>query len=197
MIMAKDDEDDRVLVLNDVDEESSASIIRDLFVFAQKDRKKPIYIIVNSYGGSVYEMFALYDAIQYVKSLGITVYTMGIGKIMSSGVIVLVGGSVRKIGKNATVMWHSGTDHISGDLEHFDNEINEFKRLENLANEILSRHSKMTKLQIEKMISNRMQVYIDAKKAIEIGIADDYLDIPSDLGKIVSAKAIPPKRAKK
>ena len=95
--MSDDYRDERIIILNDVDEESSSSSIKDLFSFAQKDKKKPIYVIVNSYGGSVYEMFAIYDAIQYVKSMGITVYTMGIGKVMSSGLVILVGGSVRDL----------------------------------------------------------------------------------------------------
>lgn len=178
----KDEHEDRVLVLNDVDEDSASSLIKDLFIFAQKSRKKPIYIIVNSYGGDVYEMLAIYDAIQYVKSLGVTVYTMGIGKIMSSGVIVLIAGSIRKIGKYSTIMWHYGASSMSGNLLQIQSELSEFERLEDMANDILSKHTKMTKSQIEKMISTQTDVYLDAEKAIELGMADDFLDMPIDLG---------------
>ncbi len=179
--MSKKEEDsleERILILNDVDEDSTSNLINSLFSLVQKDRKNPINIVVNSFGGSIYDMFAAYDAIQYVKSLGVPVITIGIGKIMSSGVIIFVAGSVRKIGKHATIMWHYGKDVISGNLVEIQNDLDEFRRLEEMGNDVLRNHTKMSKEQIDEMMSSRLDIYISANKAIALGIADSLLESP-------------------
>lgn len=44
-------------------------------------------LILSTYGGSVHDMFALYDAVQMLKSVT-DVATIGMGKVMSAGVLL-------------------------------------------------------------------------------------------------------------
>lgn len=171
-----DDDDDRIILLNEVDETPILTAIHSLFTLAQKDKKNPIYIVINTVGGSIYDMLALYDAIKYVQSLGITVNTVGLGKIMSAGVILLAAGNSRKIGKNATIMWHWGSDSVEGNIFEMKNEVNEFERLEHLCNDIFKEETKMTKEEMEELLNSKIDVYITPEKAIKLGIVDEYLE---------------------
>lgn len=169
-----DDIDDRIIILNDLEETSQ--IMNQLFYLAQKDKTSPIHIIINTYGGEIYDMLALYDAIKYVQSCGIKVMTIGLGKIMSSGVILLSSGTERKIGKNATLMWHWGHDSIEGNIFQMENDLSEMKRLDHLCNEILTSDTKLSKDKIEELLSTKTDVYITSEQAVEYGIVDSFLE---------------------
>lgn len=178
MVSKKDYEDDeRIILLNDFDEGAISTAVHSLFGFAQRDKEAPIYIIINTLGGSIYDMLALYDAIKYVQSLGVSVNTIGLGKIMSAGVIILAAGTARQIGKNSTIMWHWGSSELEGDILNMENELTEFKRIETLCNDILSNNTKITKTKMNELLSSRVDVYITPEQAIEYGIVDGYLDM--------------------
>lgn len=189
MVAKKDfDDDDRIILLNDVDESPISTAIHSLFTLAQKDKKTPINIIINTFGGGIYDMFALYDAIKYVQSLGTPVNTIGLGKIMSAGVILLVAGDTRQLGKNSTIMWHWGAAGIEGDMFELKNELKEVERLDNLCNDILSQETNMSKKDIENLLAPRVDIYVTPEEAIEYGMVDGYLE---------TKEAKPTARAKK
>ena len=185
-------EAERILFLTDVDETPVISVMGHLFTLSKKDKTKPIYIVINTFGGSVYDMFALYDAIKFVQSLGVEVNTIGIGKIMSAGVLLLASGTHRKIGKNASIMYHWGFSEASGNIFQMEVELAEAKRLEYLCNDLLCHNTKMDTKQIEELLLAKTDVYVPASKAIELGIADGFLETPE-----VPKKSLPTKITKK
>lgn len=169
------EKEDRIIFINDIDECSMTEAVNYLFSFAFTN-KEPIYIVINSNGGDIYEMLALYDVIKYIQSLGIEVNTIGIGKIMSSGVIILASGNSRKIGKNSTIMCHWGTAGLEGNIFQVENELLEFKRIEKTCNKILAHETNLSEEQIEKFILNPANdIYILPEDAIKYGIADGLL----------------------
>lgn len=176
-----DDDDSRIIILNEVDESPISNAIYTLFSLANKSIKSPIHIIINTFGGQIYDMLALYDAIKYVQSLGVTVNTVGLGKIMSAGVILLAAGNNRKIGKNATIMWHVGHSEFGGDILELENEILEFKRIEELCNKILSSDTNISDEKMNEMLHPRVDVYITPEEAIQFGIVDEYLSSYSNV----------------
>ncbi len=89
-------------------------------------------------------MFALYDAMKYVQSFKIPVDTVGVGKIMSAGVLLLAAGTCRKVGKNASIMYHLTANSVDGNIFDIECELAETKRLEALCNDLLAENSKMT-----------------------------------------------------
>jgi ATP-dependent Clp protease protease subunit len=178
--MKKDDfdlgsESERILFLTDVDESPIATVTSHLFTLAKKNKKEPIYIVINTFGGSVYDMFALYDAIKYIQSLGTPVNTIGIGKVMSAGVLLLAAGTTRMVGPNASIMYHWGKSEASGDIFDMEVELAEVKRLENLCNNLISQNSKMSIEDVEQMLSRRTDVYMSADEAVHYGLADILL----------------------
>jgi len=61
---------------------------------------EPVEFIVSTEGGDATDMFAIYDAIRYLRT-GMEIETFGLGKVMSAGVLLLASGTkgTRKIGK--------------------------------------------------------------------------------------------------
>lgn len=174
--MSAREEDERIIVLNEIDENPISTAISTLFSLAQKD-KKPIYIIINTWGGSVYDMLAIYDAIKYIQSLGVQVDTIGLGKIMSAGLIILLAGDNRKIGRNATIMWHWPYDEsLGGDILQVKNDLDELTRVSELCNNIIVENTKMKKGDVENLLKARLDVYLTPEQAIEYGIVNGYLD---------------------
>lgn len=170
-----EDDSERTIFLTDVDEIPITAAISHLFSLAAKGGNKPITIVLNTFGGSVYDMLALYDAIKYVQSLKIPVNTIGIGKIMSAGVLLLAAGTERRIGKNASVMYHLTVDSVDGNVFELEVEIAETKRIERLCNELLAANTRMDIKDIDNLLSNKIDVYMGSERAIELGIADKIL----------------------
>jgi len=160
-----------VLLTGEVNELSIANVTHQLFAHCQACNTTPITLVINTYGGSVDEMFALYDTIKYINC---PIHTVGLGKIMSAGVLLLAAGEKGKriIGKHARVMLHPISTFTSGTIFAAINEIEEVKRMQELMMSSLVLESKMKKTELTKLFKQNMDIYIDAKKAVEYGIAD-------------------------
>ena len=164
-------------VLNTLSEDD---IFRSLIETLFTSEETTIRIVINSTGGGIFEMFSIYDAIRYaVEVRKVNVQTIGIGAIMSSALLIFAAGSERYIGKNASIMWHWGTDSIKdADIHTFKNEVRELERSEKIGNNLLAAASKgkLTLKEIQKALEYRLDWYITPAEAIKLGLADKYLD---------------------
>ena len=89
MAVQKPMSDDRTILLHGgVNEETIAQVIAGLAHLAGINNEE-IRLVISTYGGSVHEMFALYDMIKYIKC---PVRTIALGKVMSAGVLLLASG---------------------------------------------------------------------------------------------------------
>src|SRR5690554_2090622 len=96
---------DRYIRLMDtIYEEESAEIINALFVIDKDEDRDPIDFYINSWGGSAYELYAVYDVIQNLTS---KVNTIGIGKCSSAGCLLMMSGTgIRKAYPNTRFLLH-------------------------------------------------------------------------------------------
>jgi ATP-dependent Clp protease, protease subunit len=115
----------RIHLTGDIDEDTTMVIIRALMKLADTSNE-PIDIHINSYGGDIYDAFAVYDLI---KSLPCTVRTYGMGKIMSSGFIIFLAGDERKASPNASFMMHAPSGSMEGKSIEHEQGVLEFKRI--------------------------------------------------------------------
>ena len=122
------------------------------------------------------DMFAIYDLMKHVKE-NYTINTIGLGKVMSAGVLLLAAGTKghRKIGKNCRVMLHNVMAGYHGSLFSIENEIEEVKWIQERYIDCLRCNTKMSKRKIQKMLGRQVDVYISAEEAIEYGIADKII----------------------
>jgi len=167
-------------LLGDVDEERAADLMMGLLLLTDLSGKEPPYdpitMYISTYGGSADEMFGIYDIMGKIKTQ-CEIHTIGVGKVMSAGTLILASGTKGKrlIGKNCRVMIHSVNAGSSGDLHNIENEIKAVKQMQDLYINAMCNETQMTKRQIQKLIDRKINVYLTAEEAIEYGIADEIL----------------------
>tara|TARA_R110000796_G_scaffold169189_1_gene286062 strand:- start:1566 stop:2282 length:717 start_codon:yes stop_codon:yes gene_type:complete len=137
------------------------------------DAYDPIDFMVSSYGGSAAEMFGVYDTIREMKKK-CEIRTIGLGKVMSAGVLLLACGTkgTRKIGANCRVMIHGVISGQHGSLHDVENEFEEAKQTQAAYVKALAENSNMKPSYIKKLIQRKTNVYLNAQEAVELGIAD-------------------------
>lgn len=167
-------------LFGDVSEEKVAELIQGLLYLNEiniletdQEKKKPIEFYVSTYGGNADDMFALYDVMEYVKK-ETHIQTIGLGKVMSAGVLLLAAGTQgeRRIGKNCRVMIHNVMGGTAGSLPNLANELSAIEQLQEDYVNALVDNTKMTKKQLRKMLNEKVNVYLSAEEALELGIAD-------------------------
>ena len=135
--------------------------------------KRDIEFYLSTYGGSADDMFALYDMMKIVEE-DTDIVTIGMGKVMSAGVLILAAGTKgkRKIGRNCRVMIHSVIAGNHGSLPNLINEMEAIQDLQELYIERLVEETKMTKKQMKKLLEQKVNIYLSAEEAVKYGIAD-------------------------
>ena len=139
--------------------------------------QKGIKLYISTHGGSASDMFSILDVISMIQKSTCNVETIGIGKVMSAGVLILSAGTKgkRKIGKNCRVMLHNVVAGSMGTIANMENEIEEVKWVQERYIECLARNTKLTKSKIKKLLKFQKDVYISSDDAIKYGIADEII----------------------
>lgn len=138
--------------------------------------KKHIDIQFLSYGGDVYTSFGIYDRmIQCSVPIHMHVY----GACFSGGSLILQAADKRYISNNSRLMLHYGftSDEGTSDPERLEEYLREHKAtMERLVDIYHSRGkaTKLTKRKIRDIL--RIETYLDAKKCIEYGLADEIIE---------------------
>jgi len=150
-----------MLYLNEVNKEKA------------EQAKRPIEFYISTYGGSADDMFALYDVMRLVRE-DTEISTMGLGKVMSAGVLLLAAGTKgkRKVARNCRIMIHSVIGGNHGSLHNMMNEMEAIEQLQQMYSDCLVSETKITKTQLKKMLERKVNVYLSAEEAVEYGIAD-------------------------
>ena len=133
----------------------------------------PIELIISSYGGSAADMFSVYDTMRDVRQR-CDIETQGLGKIMSAAVLLLAAGTKgkRKIGKHCRVMIHGVISGQHGHISDLENEMEEAKWTQGQYVRALASETNMTEKYIKKLIDKKVNIYLDAEDAVDLGIAD-------------------------
>tara|TARA_R110000824_G_scaffold187995_1_gene369306 strand:+ start:5546 stop:6199 length:654 start_codon:yes stop_codon:yes gene_type:complete len=134
---------------------------------------EPIDFIVSTHGGHASEMFAVYDTMRSIRDQS-PICTMGIGKVMSAGVLLLAAGTKgsRKIGSTCRVMIHGVMAGQQGYISDMQNEFSETKYIQKMYVAALAKETNMEERYIKKLMNKKTNVYLDAEEAVKLGIAD-------------------------
>ena len=135
---------------------------------------EPIDFYISSYGGQATEMFAVYDVMRDVGSRT-PICTYGLGKVMSAGVLLLAAGTKgkRKIGKNCRIMMHSVIGGHSGNIHNLENEMEEVRWIQDQHIRCMVDETDMSEKYLRKLLGRKVNVYLNAEEAVELGIADE------------------------
>ena len=167
-----------VSLYGDIDEDNARDVVHAMRIiesdFTEDYESNKFELIVSTNGGSALEMFSIYDTIRMIKEKA-PVSTVGLGKVMSAGVLVLASGTkgYRKIGKHCRVMIHGVASGYAGSIHSLENELEEVQWIQQQYITLLANETDMTQKYIEKLISRNVNVYLTAEQAVEYGIADE------------------------
>lgn len=166
---------ERIIFLSgEVSEALITQIIAGMISLAIHDATTPIKLIISTYGGSIDEMFALYDTIKYIPC---PVHTVGMGKIMSAGVLLLAAGAPgsRMIGENARIMIHPTSGVSAGTFFQVKNDTDEHLRQQLQMEKLISRETKITDQKVKELMRVGYDVYLTPKQALDLGIVDQII----------------------
>lgn len=165
---------DRIIFLGqDVNEQTANLVVAQMLFLENQDPNKDIIFYINSPGGSVYDAFAIYDTMQFVKP---DIQTVGIGVQASAAAFLLSSGTKGKrlILPHATVMIHQPSSGTRGKVSDMEIDLREGLRLKKLLNEIMAKNTG----QSLKKITDDMEkdYWMSASEAVKYGVADRVID---------------------
>ena len=186
-LMEAEPESRTILFHGELNEEKSSEIIAGIIGLTKirppkKDLKEgelpydPITLYVSTYGGNADEMFGIFDLLQEAQSKCV-IETIGNGKVMSAGTLVLAGGTKghRKIHKNCRVMLHQVSAGAVGPLFNIASEVEEIQQLQDKYINCLTSCTNLSKRKLKSLLNERVNVYLTAEEAVEYGLADEII----------------------
>jgi ATP-dependent Clp protease protease subunit len=169
--------DNRVIWIDYGVDESILEVSKLIMEFNRLDKdipteeRKPIKLLLYSYGGDGQACFSLLDVIGLSKT---PVYTINMGVAMSAGLLILLAGHKRFCLKNSTALAHSGSGGASGTFEQTEAQMKDYKRfVETMRDYIIERSD------IDTKTFNRYknkEWYLYAKDQIKYHIVDKVID---------------------
>ena len=169
---------ERIIFLGqEVNDSIANRIVAFLLYLDSEDPSKPIYLYINSPGGSVTAGMAIYDTMQYIKS---EVVTICVGLAASMGAFLLASGAPGKrlALPHARIMIHQpmgGTGRRQA--TDIDIEAREILRIRQQLNDIMAGRTGQT---IEKIAKDTDRDYfLSAAEAKEYGLIDKVIESSS------------------
>jgi len=167
-----------------VDADTANLIVAQLIHLESEDPDKDISLYINSPGGEMSSMMAIYDTMQHVKP---EVMTACIGMAASAAALILAAGAPGKryVLPHARVLIHQ--PHLTGGLEGQASDIEiharEIVRQKEEMTAILARHTGQTEETITR--DTDRDRWLTAEQAVEYGLVDSVMApsrVPAGLG---------------
>ena len=157
---------------NEINDLTATAVIQQLLYLQYENRNQEVHLYINSPGGSVSSMLAIYDTMQFLECPVVT-YCMGMAA--SAAAVLLAAGAKGKryALPHARVMIHQPMGGFAGQASDVEIEAREAVRLKRLLNEILHNHTGKDIPVIE--AETERNRYFTAQEAKEFGLVDEVL----------------------
>ena len=141
-----------------------------------EERPEDLEFFLSSTGGSVNDMFAIYDLMQLVKERR-DIATFGYGKIASAAVLLLAAGTKGKryMAKHTRLMLHHCSANASGPHPNVRANFEELKKVEEMMVQALADNSKLSVGEIYNIVSRNTDEFFSAEDVLEMGIVDKII----------------------
>ena len=164
---------DRIIFLGTpIDDTVANLLVAQLLHLESEDPDKDISIYINSPGGEITGLFAIYDTMQFIKC---DINTICVGQAASAAAVLLSAGTPGKrfALPHARVLIHQPNGGASGQASDIQIQAAEIMRMRSLLDEILAHHTGQT---IAKISSDTDRDFImSAPEAKIYGISDEVL----------------------
>jgi len=155
-----------------IDDTISNLMIAQLLHLESEDPDKDISVYVNSPGGEITALFAIYDTMQYIKP---DVQTICVGQAASAAAVLLTAGAKGKryALPHARILIHQPHGGASGQAVDIEIQAKEIIRMRELLDEIMAHH---TGQPVEKVAHDTDRDFImSAVEAQSYGIVDEVI----------------------
>ena len=183
IVTANSDNKSRILYLSgDVGAASISDISKQLLDIIEFDTQmgeklkkyemQPIHLYIQSFGGSVYDMWTLIDII---RSSTTPIITYCSGYCMSAAALIFLAGHVRIMYKHSCIMFHQ---LCYGNVDKIKDFVLETHQAEQMHKEIIQYIKKSTKLGkkfFKRFDSKKEDIYLTAKECLKYGVCDDVV----------------------
>ncbi|HLU53344.1 MAG TPA: ATP-dependent Clp protease proteolytic subunit [Acidimicrobiia bacterium] len=165
---------ERIIVLGTpIDDAVSNLVVAQLLHLESDDTDKDIHLYINSPGGSITSLFAIYDAMQHVRP---DVSTVVVGLAASSAAVLLAAGAEGKrlAMPHSRVMLHQPHGGAEGTAADIEIEARLIVQMREQINQILADH---TGQPLEKVAEDtERDFWMTADEALEYGLVDRILE---------------------
>ncbi len=164
---------ERIIIIGTPIDSTVANLVCAQLIFLEyEDTEKDISIYINSPGGEITSLFAIYDTLKYIKS---DVSTFCLGQAASAAAVLLAAGTKGKrfALPHARVLLHQPYGGVGGQATDIEIQAKEIMRMRDLLNEMLSND---TGQPIDRIAKDTDRDFIlEAAEAVDYGIIDEVI----------------------
>lgn len=162
-----------IFLTEEVNDYIANAIVAYMLYLDSDDPTKPIYLYINSPGGSVTAGMAIYDTIQHIKS---EVITICVGLAASMGAFLLTAGTKGKrfALPHARIMIHQPLGGARGQATDIEIEAKEILRMRVKLNALMAHHTGKSVDDIQK--DTDRDYFLSAQEAQEYGLIDKVIE---------------------
>jgi ATP-dependent Clp protease protease subunit len=181
---------DRIVFLGTPIDDSVANLVMaQLIHLESEDPEKDINVYINSPGGDITSLFAVYDTMQYIRC---DVSTIVMGQAASAAAVLLAAGAKGKrfALPHSRVLIHQPHGQAGGQAVDIEIQAKEILRYRQLLDQILAQHTGQT---LEKVKQDTDRDFImTAEQARDYGIIDEVIStrkVRTDLAAAAAASS--------
>lgn len=128
----------------------------------------PIFLHINSKGGSVFDAF---NAIDVIQSSRMPIHTIIEGATASAGTLISVVGEKRYMTKNAFMLIHQLSSVCWGKMSEIEDEFENLQELTEKIKDIYSENTKIPKKELNKLLQH--DLWLNSSKSLKYGLVDE------------------------
>ncbi len=164
---------DRIIIVGTPIDDSIANLVCAQMLFLEsEDSEKDIHLYINSPGGDVTALFAIYDTIKFVKP---DVSTFCFGQAASAAAVLLAAGAKGKrfALPHSRILLHQPWGGAAGQASDIEIQAREMLRMRDLLNSMLSEDIGQP---VEKIAKDTDRDFVmTASEAVDYGIVDEVI----------------------
>ena len=164
---------------SEVAEDNANQICAQMMLLAAQDPEKPIFLYINSPGGSVTAGMAIYDTMQYIQP---EVVTVALGMAASMGQLLLTAGTPGKryATPHARILMHQPSGGVGGTASDIRINANLILQMKQELAEINAQRTGKSVEQIRE--DSERDHWFTAQEALEYGFIDHVIEWARNLG---------------
>jgi ATP-dependent Clp protease, protease subunit len=155
-----------------IDDAVGNLIMAQLLHLESEDPDKDINLYINSPGGDITSLFAIYDTMQYIKP---DVSTICMGQAASAAAVLVLAGTKGKryALPHSRILLHQPHGGAQGQAVDIEIQAKEITRYRKLLEELIAEHTGQS---LEKVTKDTDRDYIlTAEEAVEYGVVDEVI----------------------